>query len=257
LSAVLVKVRAKTMGNIVVESIFQKNEVYRMLAEKFPEMQNLQRICVSDVFLAGFVYKPLSFDCVKIRSDEEYRALKRIKSAKYIECTLLKHIKSGEDLVRAFLYRRAELEGEYICDCMQGKKKVFRNMIVPERMNPIAIYIPKEQELEFYVEFSNVPAQFLQSGELCRIGGFSLEITNLEKTERIWRDEERMVLQTMLEIEKDATILPGDRSRFRVGYDTDAQVQYYKAGSVFDESIFDITETMEVKPFLLPLEENE
>lgn len=215
---VSVRVRARVRQTIDDVSVFNSQEIYKTLVKMCPEFQKIKGLCISDMFLPGFLYKPLLFEQVYAQSDDEYKVLKKVKKVKYIDKDLLDRLQTGADLVKMLMRGEAVLMKEYICDAMK---------------NRIEFQILKGSEVEFYIMLPQEGAKQLSLLRERKSEGAAFEIRCLEENKNKNSGTALCVLQSAMKVKLNVMIQPESESVFRVKYCEKDGCQYLKEGSVF------------------------
>ena len=238
---VSVRVCARVRQTIDDISVFNNQEIYKTLVEMCPEFQKIKGLCISDMFLPGFLYKPLSFEQVYAQSDDEYKVLKKVKKAKYIDKVLLDRLQTGADLVKMLMRGEAVLVKEYICDAMK---------------NRIEFQILKGSEVEFYIMLPQDGAKQLSLLRERKSEGAAFDITCLKECEN--RRTASYVLQAAMRVGKHVVIQQESASVFRTRYCEKDRCQYLKEGSVFSpEDHLLMNNTQELQAYVFYMEANE
>ncbi len=186
-----------------------------------------EKLLLSDCFAKGFVYKPFSFDTVRLSSKEEYRIFKVCKKAEYIEKDLLDSLSSPESLTQLLCDGAVKVKDSHIYSTLNGFSSPFSRSIEPSSVVPVKTKIKKGALLEFYV--AKVGALPLFAGDEIEILGHSFTVESVKELNP--GKSSSCLLLSPMKTDGESAKLP--LSFFRLGFSASAQTQFFLPGSVF------------------------
>ncbi len=99
----------------------------------------LPELAISDLFAQGYCAKPLTLDLLQTEDLSIRPLLKKIKSAKYIETTLLNSLQKEDDLLSLLQQKSAVVRAGYIQGLGGLKQLPIRNRLDPRREQPAVL----------------------------------------------------------------------------------------------------------------------
>ena len=234
------RIKLKAQSDMTVERPFCARDVYNALLKMNTDLKGQEKVLISDVFSAGFVYKPICLDLAELMTDSQFKLMKKIRKAKFIDRKLLQETRTAMDLIGALEDGRVRIKGAYICRALSEDKIAYEETAVPSRGNSSSIRVRRGAELEFYIKGQGGTVEQLEQMQYIDIpeGSFSERRFSIESTKDTDAGGQSASLAV---IEADAWIVnsgslkvTGDDSCFRVGLNAGKQV-FFKAGSTFTE----------------------
>lgn len=210
---VSVRVRARNMCVREEVSKFGNQAIYNMLVNRYPELQGEKNIYISDLFPSNFLYKPISLEQIYVNSDDEYKMLKKLKKAKYIEKSILDRVSSGEEVVKMLMRGEVLLNKNAICEVMNKRDDLT---------------------FDFYITLSKAYKDLLKSLKTYTLDKFEFAVEDVEEIEQNSIESGCYVLQSALRVGTEWFIDSESRSMFRVNYSEEENCQYFREGSVFE-----------------------
>ncbi len=184
---------------------------------------------VSDLFVEGYVYKPLSAECLFIEDEalrEEYKHLiKKAKKARYISVSVLERCGSGMGLLQGLAAGRLQLAGEYLTDAL-APPAVPQTVLEERLCPPIQLLLTPAQRFECRIAAPAGALQGLAAGR--RIGLCGAQFVLGVMTPETPVGEDRLLLAAAPA--QGAAIAPDSASVFRLQVQDGRQV--LAAGSV-------------------------
>ena len=221
------------------------------MMEGLKEMIDKDPLWISDMFPCNYIYKPIFFDTINVRSDDEYKILKRIKKARYIQWDILKMADRLDELIREVMTGDIKVQGDFLLSAYEDTAGISSKEIHPEFENPIVFNIAENEKFDIYIASSLSAKSSICE---CERVVFKDMPYKLEKVMPIQqkRPGNCFVIQADYSIMDGHKIMLSSDSVFRIKADLEKGEQYFKAGSVFGEN--DLKETGEMNgyyPFIL------
>ena len=240
------RVRISAKENYIVPKLFSAKDIYQYLCQHL-NLPSASHLFISDMFSAGFICKPISFDNVTAESDNDYKILKKIKSAQYIDCNLLADTVDGLHLIRKISSGTAAIKDGYIYPVYEGFSLCFTPYKDDTNSNPFVINIFAGGLLDFYIcaPFALIE----QIANLCtiEINGCQFDMLSFDSTTNSLGGNEAYFITTDTAVNPYTSITPLDlsdsttpSSKFRLKYDAFLNVQKFRRGSVFiaEDNVF-------------------
>ena len=185
-------------------------------------------VWISDMFFRGYVYRPICFDLTKINGDGEYRILKRIKAARYIQEDLLAGGCSGTVLLGKILSGEVLVDNGIIRGRYDRLPPVKRE-IHPEIEDSVVYRLEQGTECEVYIGSDENIRSILDGREL-QVDGNGFEVADVREigNERT----ERFFLLADCAVEPGLVIGEESSGIFRLRCTDEGQ--FIRAGSVFE-----------------------
>lgn len=207
-------------------------------------------IWLSDMLPHNYLYKPISLDMIEVESDEEYKALKNIKKAKYIHTCLLDNMARPDKLKRDVMNGEIVLSDCFITSAFEEEPEHLKKEIHPEFLDPIVYSISEKEMFDIYIaSLQNVKDSICNNKQLL----FSHNQYDLLEVKTVSTPKQGhfFILQADYAVRDGFKIEHDSDSLFRVRISDDTQ-QYFKAGSVFDvKDSLDMELNNEYYPFVL------
>ena len=208
-----IRFRVQCLNKKEKSPLFGKDVIGTMLKTCCSELLNAVDMYVSDLLPSNFLYEPLSLDKIYVHTDDEYKMLKKIKKANYIETSVLESIAAGEDLIKKLMNGEIELKTEKICDVMS-----------PEA----------EGIFDFYVSVKSEYQETLERLQTFSLGNVEFIVQDVD-VKSVDTNKKLYVLQSKQKVTEQCMIHENTISMFRVIYDETTQSQYFKEGSIFEK----------------------
>ena len=241
---------------------FSSENLRHALCSLLPDKTS-QLVCttaLSDIFLCGFVYKPIDLDGVVVFDEVQRKILKKIKASRYIHTDLL-YTKDGNRLIELIQNGQAVAQDGYLFlkDFDFNNPYSFTLDFERDKQNPIFLKLCAHTPMEFYITSDADTIDALSVGD-------KLEIENSgeKATFKIYRitplpfasgnRHNTFVLQAACRVSDNCSIGQDTSSVFRFFYNSGAAAQFFKPGSIFyyQDKIFD--STTDRLPFVITLE---
>lgn len=183
---------------------------------------------LSDLLPENFLYKPLSFDCMTVQNDEDYRLLKQIKAAAYLQKQLFHSCPTGDALLAAFRQGRAVMTEDRIhapdCSPMLPRREIH-----PEFSAPVVCRF--STALRFHLYIGTEAAENLSGLTTLTVGQYRFTVCGEQTILHTEQPNACRVLQAAYRTQPEFCVGRNDRSAFR--YVLTEKGQYFRAGSVF------------------------
>lgn len=229
------RIKLKAQSDMIVERPFCARDIYNALLKMNIDLKRQEKVLISDVFSAGFVYKPINLDLAELMTDIQFKLMKKVRKAKFIDRKLLQETRTTMDLIDAMDSGRVRIKGAYICQGLSEEKIAYEETTVPFRGNSWSIRVRRGAELEFYIESRDEIVEQLEQLRYIDISEGRFSIEKIEDPDVGERSSSLAVIEAeALIINGNSLNLAGDNSCFRIGLNAEKQV-YFKAGSIFTE----------------------
>lgn len=231
--------------DIEVSGLCEAHQIIKsMCSQGLLSKRQAHKVAVSDLFVEGFLYKPITVDQIHISTDKEYRILKKIKKVRYIsEQLVLDCIRENkEDLIRKYEEGLVRITGEYLWDPVFSGNPGLQEFPVQSGVTNVhigeinRIILQKGGHFSFFLRAEEEEAWNLQlsPGSILKLSRNKFEILEIRK--HVFDMPSRAAVALLLSrcfVTEQTDIQKESGSRFRIGYD-DRNGQYLKPGSVMD-----------------------
>lgn len=208
---------------------------------------------ISDMLPHDYLYKPVCLDLTDIHSDEEYRALKSIKKARYIHRELIERAARPDRLLKDILDGEIVLRNEFMTPALAGISSAFVRKMHPEFENPLVFDITESAAFDVYFGASLSVMERVCETKRLSLGGYEFELSAAEPVPMNTAGEV-CVLQTECRVKTAGRMENNNAGAFRVRLRANDGTLYYKEGSVPDSrSIEDMKENTAYYPFMIIL----
>lgn len=211
-----------------------------------PRARDIAPVCglenahLSDLFLKGYVYKPLCFDLGITKTRDEYKILGQIKSSKYISCEILQSVKNTDALITMLGQNKILVFDGYITG--------LPSPCLPETLISAKSDPPTLQRLlpSLQFEFYAMAKDQICIRDRIRICDMDFKVCDISQIE-VLQTERALLTSDICQSVCADKITDADIFRTKM----DSHVQYLSGGAVFCKAVAQAIESRPDCPFLM------
>ncbi len=234
------KIVLRPAFDTIIEKMPSAKDIFKTLSRE----DVAGSMALSDMFIDGFVYKPITlntgFFLSENLTDTTKRLMKKMKKAKFIETDKLNNLKNARSLAKEILEGRLEFFGdsrEYIASKYCGK--IFLKPTEVFYMdNPYQWEISSECRVSFYISAEREFIDDIVRNKEMYIGDTLYILENAENPDREDNEKRGRMLCSQGEIMSIKPLKDGSVTTYKLSCNPDTGVQSFKPGSVVDEKDF-------------------